>query len=564
MMTPALLDQVAAWIADDPDPATVAELTALLEQANDGEQTAIDELTDRFSGLLQFGTAGLRGAIGGGPARMNRAVVARAAAGLGAFLTSEITSDAPVVVIGYDARNYSEQFATDSAEILTGAGCRVVLFDQHVPTPVLAYAVLALGADAGVMVTASHNPPEDNGYKVYLGGRVVTGDGQGAQLVDPFDAAIASKIASVASVAGLPRSSDYDTVGDALISHYIDSVLTLAPGDNPYPGLKIVYTPMHGVGGDLFLRVLDRAGFTDVTQVDAQFEPDPKFPTVAFPNPEEAGALDLSYEAATRAGAELIIANDPDADRVSIAVPAGDGWRQLTGDEVGALLGEMIATDAAEPGVFANSIVSSRLLGAIARAHGFEHHETLTGFKWISRAPGLTYGYEEAIGYCVNPSAVRDKDGISAGLALALLTARTVAEGRTLEDLLDDLALQHGLYASGALSARMADLAEIPAAMARLRENPPATLAGSGVVSTVDLSQPRGDLPATDALVYTTADNDRVIVRPSGTEPKVKCYLEVVAPVADRAHLGQAKEFAAARLDALKADIAKAAGFPTE
>jgi len=562
-VTGSLYPNVRAWIEDDPDPRTAAELTSLLTSAEAGDEGAAAELTDRFSGLLQFGTAGLRGALGGGPARMNRAVVARAAAGLAAFLTESIGGAGAKVIIGFDARYGSREFAEDSARIIAGAGGQVHLFDQHCPTPVLAYAVRALDADAGVMVTASHNPPEDNGYKVYLGGRVVTGDGRGAQLVAPMDEQIAAKIAAVDAVTDLPRSEDFTRLGDELIERYVDSVLTLA-GTNPLPGLKIVYTPMHGVGGEILTRVLTGAGFTDLTAVHEQASPDPDFPTVPFPNPEEAGALDLAYTAAERVGADLIIANDPDADRVSIAVPTEDGWRQLTGDEAGALLGEQIARGSPDPAraAFANSIVSSRLLGAIAAHHGIAHHETLTGFKWISRAPGLTYGYEEAIGYCVHPEAVRDKDGLSAALLLALLTAEANAGGRSLPDLLDDLALRHGLYATGALSARVADLAAIPAAMARLRAAPPRELAGSPVLERADLSTPTGELPATDALVYTTAADDRVIVRPSGTEPKVKCYLEVIIDVGTREELPAAKRRAADRLAALKSDIAAAAGLP--
>lgn len=560
-----LREQITSWIYDDPDPRTSAELRDLLQAANDGDGDASAELADRFSGLLQFGTAGLRGALGGGPARMNRAVVSRAAAGLGAFLSGALPDAAPVVVIGFDARHGSAEFATDSAEILSGMGAKVMLFDQTCPTPVLAYAVRHLGADAGVMVTASHNPPEDNGYKVYLGGRVVTGPGQGAQIVDPYDAHIAEQIAAVPSVSGMVRSSDYETVGADLIASYTADTLALAPNANPFPGLKIVYTPMHGVGGATMVDVLTRAGFEAITKVEEQWEPDPQFPTVAFPNPEEAGALDLAISTAQSVDADVIIANDPDADRVSIAVPTDDGWRQLTGDEIGALLGHMLAGagigGSAPGGVFANSVVSSRLLGAIAKEHGITHLETLTGFKWISRAPGLTYGYEEAIGYCVAPGQVRDKDGISAGLMLAVLSAQTVAADRRLTDILDDIALRHGLYASGALSARVQDLEQIPQMMARLRQTPPTSLAGSPVHTTQDLLHPADDLPPTDALIYVTESNDRVIVRPSGTEPKVKCYLEVVQPVADRAGLPAAKTHAAHRLEALSADIATAAGF---
>lgn len=562
-MDPHLRSEVLAWIEDDPDPRTAAELSDLLRGADGGQEADRAELADRFSGLLQFGTAGLRGALGGGPARMNRAVVARAAAGLAAFLTRALPGAAPRVVIGFDARYGSATFARDSAEIIAGAGGEVLLVQNHCPTPVLAYAVRALAADAGIMVTASHNPPQDNGYKVYLGGRVVTGAGQGAQIVAPLDEQIAADIARVERVGDLPRSDAYDLFGEELVEQYVQATLEITAGvDNPAPELRIVHTPMHGVGGEVLSRVLTQAGFTALTAVSEQFNPDPDFPTVAFPNPEEPGALDLAYATADRVDADLIIANDPDADRVSIAVPTATGWRQLSGDEVGVLLGADLAARLPDPGaaVFANSIVSSRLLGAIAARHGITHHETLTGFKWIARAPGITYGYEEAIGYCVHPSAVRDKDGISAALALAMLTARTRAAGRTLPDLLDDLALEYGLHATGPLSVRVEDMAQIPAAMARLRATPPQQLAGSTVTGAVDLST-GGDLPPTDALVYTTAEDDRVIVRPSGTEPKIKCYLEVILPLAGPAELPAARARAGDRLDQLRADIARAGGF---
>ncbi|MPV51061.1 phospho-sugar mutase [Pseudactinotalea sp. HY160] len=565
MPTPTELhERVRAWIDDDPDPGTAAELTDVLTRARAGDAGAEADLADRFAGLLQFGTAGLRGRLGGGPARMNRAVVIRAAAGLSAHLW-RVLGAAPTVVIGFDARHGSAVFARDTAEIVAAAGGRALLFDATCPTPLLAFAVRQLEADAGVMVTASHNPPRDNGYKVYLGGRASDVAGRGVQIVPPADAEIAAAIAAVPSVAAVDRSEEsaranggsISIVGPELVDAYVAAAIGSGGDAAATPaGLRIVLTPMHGVGGAVATRVLAEAGFENVTLVAEQAEPDPDFPTVAFPNPEEPGALDLAIATARAAGADLIIANDPDADRVSIAVPAGDGWRQLTGDEVGALLGEYLGSRT-ETGVFANSIVSSRLLERIAADHGLEHRTTLTGFKWISRTPGLVYGYEEALGYCVDPDRVRDKDGITAGLAIARLAEESARAGRTLADLLDDLARRHGLYATAPLSVRMADLADIPAAMTRLRGQGPATLAGSPVTSAIDLAG-GGDLPPTDGLVYLTESGDRVVVRPSGTEPKIKCYLEVVLPVTGE--VAPVRERAAERLARLSTDIAAAAG----
>ncbi|HEY0217619.1 MAG TPA: phospho-sugar mutase [Cellulomonas sp.] len=612
----ALADEVRAWVADDPDPATVAELTALLGRAtvpaverdagSGPEQEALaadvqrarDYLADRFSGLLQFGTAGLRGAIGGGPNRMNRAVVIRAASGLGAYLLGELdgVTPAPRVVVGHDARHGSVDFARDTAAVLTAVGIEVLHLPPYLPTPVLAYAVRHLDADAGVMVTASHNPPQDNGYKVYLGGRVVTGAGQGAQIVPPTDGAIAAEIARVPSVASVPRAADgWTQLGPEIVDDYVRAVGALAAPSSAEPearaaagALRVVLTPMHGVGGATAERVLRAAGFTDLHVVAEQAEPDPDFPTVAFPNPEEPGAIDLAVALAAQVDADLVIALDPDADRCGAAVrdprartvtgvgtAAADGWRMLHGDEVGALLGSVAAarfgTDGAEATddspVLANSIVSSRLLARIAAGAGLRSAQTLTGFKWISRVDGLAFGYEEALGYCVDPADVRDKDGISAALLLCGLAAGLKTTGRTPIDVLDDLARRHGLHLTDQLAARFTDLSKIPEAMARLREHPPVLLAGSPVVSVVDLAAgtlaERGGLPPTDGIRLLAADDTRVIVRPSGTEPKVKCYLEVVLPVEEHAPaetVGQARTAARARLDAVRADVAEALG----
>ncbi|RMI09022.1 phospho-sugar mutase [Cellulomonas triticagri] len=610
----ALAAQVRTWIADDPDPRTAAELTALLDQAESGptstpESASLEEqyaarevvaaredLADRFQGLLQFGTAGLRGAVAGGPHRMNRAVVIRAASGLGAYLLGELegVTPAPRVVVGHDARHGSVDFARDTAAVLTAVGIDVIMLPPYLPTPVLAFAVRHLDADAGVMVTASHNPPQDNGYKVYLGGRVVTDSGQGAQIVPPMDGAIAAEIARVPSVAAVPRAADgWTTAGPEIVDAYVAQVGALAdPSDEARArakDLRIVLTPMHGVGGATAVRVLAEAGYTDVHLVAEQAEPDPDFPTVAFPNPEEPGAIDLAVALAAQVQADVVIALDPDADRCAAAVidlrarthtgagsAASDGWRMLHGDETGALLGSVLAQRFGTPGagsvaqdapVLANSIVSSRLLSRIAAHAGLRHAQTLTGFKWISRVDGLVFGYEEALGYCVDPGSVRDKDGISAALTLAGLAARLKADSRGAVDVLDDLARQHGLHLTDQLSARFTDLSQIPTTMQRLREHPPVVLAGSPVVSVVDLAAgsdaDRDGLPPTDGIRLLTQDDTRVIVRPSGTEPKVKCYLEVVVPVEEHASaesVGEARRAARTRLDAVRTDVAAALG----
>jgi phosphomannomutase len=555
-----VLDQARAWLADDPDPATRDELQAVLDGAAGGDDAALADLADRFAGFLQFGTAGLRGAIGAGPNRMNRAVVIRAAAGLAAFLRDTrppANGSRHRVVIGFDARYRSYDFAVDTAAVMTAAGFEALVMPRTLPTPVLAFSVRHLTADAGVMVTASHNPPQDNGYKVYLGGH----DG-GSQLVDPADAEIAARIDAVSSVASVPRAEDgWTEIGEEVVTAYLTAAAAVAEQGGPRD-LRIVHTSLHGVGGVTVGEALIRARFFDVHTVAEQAEPDPDFPTVAFPNPEEAGAIDLALALAERVGADIVIANDPDADRCAVALPVrpadGSGWRMLHGDQVGALLGSHLAERGAT-GVLANSIVSSRLLGRIAAAHGLAHQETLTGFKWISRVPGLAYGYEEALGYCVDPESVRDKDGISAAVLVAELAALTKAAGRTLWDVLDDLAVAHGLHATDQLSVRVDDLSLIGAAMARLRSAPPSSLAGSSVEVADDLLAGDGGLPPTDGLRYLTADSTRVVVRPSGTEPKLKCYLEVVVPV-DGTDVAAARTVATKRLAAVRADVAAALG----
>ncbi|MCY0952959.1 phospho-sugar mutase [Streptomyces sp. H27-S2] len=544
-----LITRARAWLAEDPDPGTAAELAALV----DAGDTA--ELAERFAGTLQFGTAGLRGELGAGPMRMNRAVVIRAAAGLAAYLKAQGHAGG-LVVVGYDARYKSADFARDTAAVMTGAGLRAAVLPRPLPTPVLAYAIRHLGAVAGVEVTASHNPPRDNGYKVYLG--------DGSQIVSPADVEIAAEIARVDTLASVPRpESGWEDLGDEVLDAYLartDAVLT--PGSAR--GVRTVYTAMHGVGKDVVLAAFARAGFPEPVLVAEQAEPDPAFPTVAFPNPEEPGAMDLSFAKAAEVNPDIVIANDPDADRCAVAVPDGasaTGWRMLRGDEVGALLAAHLVRKGAQ-GVFAESIVSSSLLGRIAEAAGVGYEETLTGFKWIARVEGLRYGYEEALGYCVDPEGVRDKDGVTAALLVAELASELKEQGRTLTDLLDDLALAHGLHATDQLSVRVSDLSVIASAMAALRAEPPVSLAGLRVVSAEDLSVGSAALPPTDGLRYYL-DGDykaRVIVRPSGTEPKLKCYLEVVVPVADASGLAAARTRGQEILDAVKKDLAAAAG----
>ncbi len=549
-----LLELARAWAADDPDERTRGELEALVSTVEAGDEAAAAELADRFAGTLEFGTAGLRGALGAGPNRMNRVVVLRAAAGLAAYLRDTGVRPGTPVVIGYDARHNSDVFATDTAAVMTGAGFKALLMPRPLPTPLLAFAIRELGCAAGVMVTASHNPPQDNGYKVYLG--------DGSQIVPPADAEIAARIAAVGKVSEIARGGPGRRLDEEIVDRYYDTIAGLA-ADGPRD-LTLVYTPLHGVGGDSVLQVLETAGFAAPAVVAQQEEPDPDFPTVAFPNPEEPGAMDLAMALAEERGADLVVANDPDADRCAVAVRGPHGWRMLSGDEVGALLGAHLLASGRD-GVYACSIVSSSLLGKMAAAAGQAYAETLTGFKWIGRVPDLAFGYEEALGYCCDPEHVRDKDGVSALLLVCEIAARAKADDRTLTDLLDDLARAHGLHATAQLSVRFTDLAQILETMARLRTAPPTVLGGLAVERVDDLAEGSATLPPTDGLRYTLADGARVVVRPSGTEPKVKCYLEVVVPVeggltaADEAVVA-ARISAVGRLDAIKADLKTAAG----
>ena len=545
--TAELRAAVAAWTAQDPDPATRRQAEELLAAATGGDQDAHARLADAFSGRLQFGTAGLRGALGAGPNRMNRVVVGQAAAGLAAYLRDSGATGGRVLV-GYDARHSSDVFARDTAEILAAAGFETLLTAAPTPTPVVAFGIRHLGCAAAVVVTASHNPPQDNGYKVYLG--------DGSQIVPPADAEIAARIEEVArhDLADVARSESYTVVGEELLGAYVERAASLVPAGAPRQ-LSWVYTPMHGVGGALVDRVVAAAGFPAPRVVRAQAEPDPDFPTVPFPNPEEPGAIDLALEEARSSGADLVVANDPDADRCAAAAVLDGEWRMLSGDELGALLGD----DALRRGVrgtYACSVVSSSLLSRLAAASAQPFVTTLTGFKWIGRVPGLAFGYEEAIGYCVDPAAVPDKDGITALVRVLLLAAGLQAEGLTVADRLDEIARVHGVHRTGQLAFRVQDLAVISQAMARLRAEPPQTLAGQPVEVT-DLTAGSADLPPTDAVVLT-GETVTVVVRPSGTEPKLKCYLEARRPPTD--DLAGARAEADHVLDRLRADVGRALG----
>jgi phosphomannomutase len=514
-----LYRQVRAWIADDPDPAAAAELQALLDRAQQADQAALVELADRFAGPLAFGTAGLRGPLRAGPNGMNTAVVRRAAAGLAAQLKVAGRAGG-IVVIGYDGRHGSRSFAADSAAIFAAAGFDARLLPRLLPTPLLAFAVGHFGAVAGVMVTASHNPPQDNGYKVYAH--------DGAQIVPPMDAEIEAEIRAVASAREIALSTGYRTLDESVVDAYVAAVAGLVSPGTPRE-LDVVHTSLHGVGAPVVRAVFAAAGFSAPSEVSEQSEPDPDFSTVSFPNPEEPGAMDLALALAGRQHADLIIANDPDADRCAVGAlfPAvagrPGGWRMLRGDEVGALLADWLLRRGTR-GTYATTIVSSTLLSAMAARHGVGFAETLTGFKWISRAaPDLVYGYEEALGYAVAPGLVRDKDGISAALLIAELAASLKAEGSSLPRRLAELAAEYGLHATSQLSWRVADLNLITEAMARLRANTPERLLGKQVSVT--------DLAPDNDVVILRFDGGRVVVRPSGTEPKCKAYLERVVGV---------------------------------
>lgn len=530
-----LFAKAQAWVAQDPDPETRAELEALIA-ANDEA-----ELADRMNSRLAFGTAGLRGELGAGPNRMNRVLVGQAAAGLAAYLLKNFES--PSIVIGYDGRVNSGIFARDTAEIMAAAGVHTVLFDQMVPTPVLAFTVKQREFSAGVMVTASHNPPRDNGYKVYLGG-----ENGGSQIISPADKEISAEIQNAAAnftFDQIAKSDTFETCGQDMIAHYA-SVTSSLVHDTGSSRVKIVYSAMHGVGWNTTKQLFEMAGLQEPIVVESQVKPDGKFPTVAFPNPEEPGAMDESYAKATAVGADIILVNDPDADRLAVAIATEHGWHRLTGDQVGMLLADELASRPGATGTLACSIVSCSGLEKIAQAHGLGFSATLTGFKWISKVPNLLFGFEEALGYCVDPQRTPDKDGVSAALVVANLANRLADQGKTIADRIAEIGEKYGHFATGQVSIRVADLSIISNTVARLRQNPPAEIAGSAAAFT-DLALGSEKLLPTDGLRFDLADGSRVIIRPSGTEPKLKCYLQTVGESANDAAEKLAKLETAAR-----------------
>jgi phosphomannomutase len=544
-----LVRAIASWTEQDPDPQTRQQLEDLAKAANSGDDRAMAELAGAFSSRLQFGTAGLRGALGPGPNRMNRVVVGQAAAGLANYLLDHGLAGGKVI-IGFDARHKSDIFARDTAEIMSGAGFQTMITSGPLPTPVVPFGIRHFGCVAGVMVTASHNPPQDNGYKVYLGG--------GSQIVPPADTEISALMAQLAehSLDDVPRAQSYTVLGGELLSAYLDRVACLVRRDAPRQ-VRWVYTPLHGVGASLVERAAKACGFPSPHLVAEQANPDPRFPTVTFPNPEEPGAIDLALAQAQEIGADLVIANDPDADRCAIAAIVDGEWRMLSGDELGVLLGE----DALRRGVrgtYACSIVSSSLLSAMAAAYHQPFLYTLTGFKWIGRVPGLAYGYEEAIGYCIDPDAVPDKDGVSALIMVLTLAAGLKAEGRSLADRLDEIARHYGIYQTDQVSVRVPDPKIITAAMGRLRARPPRILAGQPT-SVLDLSHGSHQLPSTDAVLIT-GEMIKVVVRPSGTEPKLKCYLEVRLGTPRSADLTASRAEARSILATIRSEMSAALG----
>jgi phosphomannomutase len=553
----------AEWLSADPDERDRSELSGLLAGA-DASADAAAELADRFAGRLRFGTAGLRGAVGAGPNRMNHVTVTRATAALARWLLDRGESAAEAgVVIGHDARHRSDEFALQTARVLAGAGIRVHALPGRMPTPFLAFAVPKLAAAAGVMITASHNPRADNGYKLYLG--------DGAQVVPPADTEIEALIDEVGPVSAVPLAADDSPLisrpGGELEQSYLDAICALTPPPRSAAWLRFVYTPLHGVAGRLALRAFEQAGFPAPDVVAAQFEPDPEFPTVNFPNPEEPGTLDLALAQARRSAADLVIANDPDGDRLAVAVPDADvpgGWRILTGDQLGALLGAFLLQRMSSDQVtnldeqlFVSTIVSGTLLSRIVSAAGARYAQTLTGFKWISRAADLregirfAFGYEEALGYDI-ANVVKDKDGISAALAVLSLAAVARSVGESLLDAYSALEVSHGVHLTGQLTLPCTTTTEV---MARLRAIAPAELAGQPVTAITDYTGGSWDLPSADVLSYQMP-GARLVIRPSGTEPKIKAYLEIVEPVSG-GRLADARRNAAGRMEELHEAVAQ-------
>ncbi|GAA1188073.1 phospho-sugar mutase [Nesterenkonia xinjiangensis] len=596
-----LLSTVRRWIRLDPDPVTRRELESLLARATESPEAA-EQLDRLFAGRLAFGTAGLRAELGPGPLRMNRLVVRQTAAGLLRYAEEKLAAvdgtagGARRIVIGYDARHQSDEFAAETARIFADADWEVHIFDRPGPTPLLARQVLVREASVGVMVTASHNPPRDNGYKVYLGGTLSRllephGRGAGAQITAPVDREIATTIEAVvaeefASSTETPPGEAPEVPSGALAidddardSYREEALELLDPEGFPHRDLTIIYTAMHGVGGEMVTELLAKGGFSRVVPVTEQFAPDPDFPTADFPNPEEPGALDLGLQAAQEHDADLLLANDPDADRLSAAVydPARTQWRQLSGDEMGALLGAHLLRrgplrprEDGSPVVMANSIVSSRLLERLCEIRGVGHAATLTGFKWLARVEAMSFGYEEAIGFNVDPTMVKDKDGVSTALIFAELVADLKAAGKTAIDALDEIAAEAGVFITGQVTIKVDDLSQLGQITSGLRAEPPTEIAGSAVVESLDLTKDPlpgaevNEATTTDALIYLTEQGDRVIVRPSGTEPKVKCYLEAVADTpgldASADAIAEARQRAADRLAELRESMERLLG----
>lgn len=548
--TQDLIAQARAWAEMDPDPSTRAEATVLTTRAEAGDRHAVEKLHAAFGSRLTFGTSGLRARLGAGPARMNRVVVVQTAAALAQYLreagasltgpsaihTTRRSDDMPVVVIGFDARANSDVFARDTAEIMAGAKVRAVLLPGPVPTPVLAFAVRELDADAGVMITASHNPVGDNGYKVFLGGVH-----RGAQITSPIDTEIARRIDAIAQagpITNLPRG-DVEHGPTDVLDAYVARTASLVP--EPLYRPRVAYTALHGVGGETFRRVLRQAGYALPIPVTEQDEPDGSFPTAAIPNPEEPGALDRAFALAHQIGAELVLAHDPDADRLAVGVPvpstAGGSpvFRRLTGNEVGLALAwwacDRASRSGRTEGSLACSVVSTPALESLGTSFGFPVVRTLSGFKWIARVPHLIFGFEEALGYLVNPETLHDKDGISAGLAVLALVSDLHASGVTLLDKVNDLTQAHGDFVSSQLSMRT-DAARITEKMASLRKSAPESVGGSNVVAVDDYSRGFNRLPATNLLAWHLANGSRVMLRPSGTEAKLKVYVDATSPEA--------------------------------
>jgi phosphomannomutase len=540
----ALTHRAEVWVAQDPDSQTQAELRSLVEDMALGNAEAESSVAKLFEGRLRFGTAGIRGPLQPGPAGMNRVVIAQTTAGLAQYLLEKQSAGATGrlrAVVGCDARTNSAIFSQDTAAILAGYGIEAILLPEELPTPVLAFAVRYLEADVGVMITASHNPPQDNGYKVYLGGA-----DEGSQIVPPVDADIEAHITRVAHTlawTGIPQApEDVISAPADIVQRYVEStVRSVAATSAPVTAIPVVYTAMHGVGAGTFFETVDAAGFPPVHGVAEQTKPDPDFPTVSFPNPEEEGALDLSFATAQNVGAALIIAHDPDADRLALALPWKGSYVRLTGNQVGAILGWHCALQArqrGDSGALANSLVSSPVLGKIAHHFKLDHVETLTGFKYVSRVPQLIFGFEEALGYLVSPDVVKDKDGISAGLMALDIAYTLAAEDRTFWDYLADIERAVGGFASGQITLRLTESEAQAPLSTLLRANPPTALGRHSVIRHDDFLEGVDGFPREDILRYYLDDDSRIIVRPSGTEPKLKVYLDTSGATSEEAQAG--------------------------